>query len=101
MTDKQINILGQNYTVKFENTRTDEVLKNCDGECRWYKKEIIIDDELEPNEHKKHVTKHEIIHAYFAESGLKEYRENELIVDWLAWNIDKIQKTISEVINDR
>ena len=43
-TNKIVNILGQNYTVRFENTRTENVLKNADGECRWYKKEIIIDD---------------------------------------------------------
>ena len=100
MTDKQINILGQNYTIKFENTRTEPILKNADGECRWYPKEIVIDDELEPIEHKYHVIKHEIIHAYFAESGLKRYREDEDIVDWIAWNIGKIQKTIGEVCND-
>ena len=98
--DKKINILGQDYTVKFENTRTENVLKNADGECRWYKKEIIIDDELELKEHKKHVIKHEIIHAFFAESGLKEYKENEVLVDWIAWNIDKIYKVINEVISE-
>ena len=98
MIDKQISILGQNYTVKFENTRTDKVLKECDGECRWYKKEIIIDDELEENKH--HVIKHEIVHAFLAESGLKQYREDELIVDWIAWNIEKIQKVIDEVTNN-
>lgn len=101
MTDKQINILGQNYTIKFENTRTDKALKDCDGECRYYPKEIIIDDELELEEHKNHVIKHEIIHAFLAESGLKRYREDELIVDWIAWNIEKIQKAIGEVCNDR
>ena len=100
MTEKKINILGQEYSLKFENTRTDGVLKECDGECRWYKKEIVIDDELE-TKHKKHVIKHEIIHAYFAESGLQKYREDEVIVDWIAWNIEKIQKVINEVINDR
>lgn len=100
MTDKKINILGQQYTIKFENTRTDEVLKDCDGECRWYKKEIVIDDELE-TKHKKHVIKHEIIHAYFAESGLQKYREDEVIVDWIAWNLDKINNTVNEVLNDR
>ena len=101
MENKTVNILGQNYIVKFETTRTDKTLKECDGECRWYEKEIIIDDELEPTNHKNHVIKHEIIHAFLAESGLKEYREDELIVDWIAWNIEKIQKVIDEVKNAR
>lgn len=101
MTDnKTVNILGQDYIIKFENTRTDKVLKEADGECRWYLKEIVIDDELEPLKHKNHVIKHEIIHAFLAESGLRRYRENEDIVDWIAWNIDKINKVIKEVLDD-
>ena len=101
MTDKKINILGQDYTIKFENTRTAEVLKTADGECKYYSKEIIIDDELELKEHKNHVIKHEIVHAFLAESGLKRYNHDEDLVDWVAWNIEKIQKVIDEVINDR
>ena len=100
MNNKKIKILGQDYTVKFENTRTEEILKSADGECRWYKKEIIIDDELQPIEHKNHIIKHEIIHAFFAESGLRKYKEDEDIVDWIAWNIDKIKKVIDEVVNE-
>lgn len=98
MKQKQINILGESYIVKFENTKTDKVLKDCDGECRYYPKEIIIDDELELEEHKNHVIKHEIVHAFLAESGLAKYRSDEIIVDWIAWNIGKIQKVIGEVI---
>lgn len=99
MTDKQINILGQEYTIKFKNMVEDVVMQEADGECRWYKKEIVIRDDLEEN--KNHVIKHEIVHAFLAESGLKEYRQDELIVDWIAWNIEKIQKVINEVLNDR
>ena len=41
------------------------------------------------------------LYAFFAESGLRKYKEDEDIVDWIAWNIEKIQKVIDEVINDR
>ena len=99
MEDKQINILGQEYTIKFKNMVEEPVLEEADGECRWYKKEIVIRDDLEEN--KKHVIKHEIIHAFFAESGLREYRQDELIVDWIAWNIDKIKNVIDEVFNEQ
>ena len=95
--DKTINILGQEYKYKLENTRTDKELKECDGKCEYYLKEIIIDDELEPSEYKNHVIKHEIVHAFLAESRLKEYREDELIVDWIAWNAEKIVKVFEEV----
>lgn len=100
MKNKIINVLGQDYTVKFENTRTDVVLKNADGECRWYKKEIVIDDELEPMEHKNFVMRHEILHAFLAESGLRRYREDEDIINWFAWNFEKIQKVFNEIINE-
>ena len=95
--EKTINILGQDYTVKYENTRTEAVLKNADGECRWYKKEIVIDDELEPLEHKNFVTKHEVLHAFFAESGLRRYREDEDIINWIAWNFDRIKEVFDEL----
>ena len=98
--NKIVNILGQNYTVRFENTRTENVLKNADGECRWYKKEIIIDDELEPKEHKDFVIRHEILHAFLAESGSRRYREDEDIINWFAWNFNKIQKVFNEVIEE-
>ena len=97
-TNKIVNILGQDYIVKYENTRTDAVLKNADGECRWYKKEIVIDDELEPKEHKDFIIRHEILHAFLAESGLRRYREDEDIINWIAWNFEKIQKVYSELL---
>lgn len=96
-----VNILGQDYIVKYENTRTDEALKNADGECRWYKKEIIIDDELEPKEHKEYVIRHEILHAFLAESGLRRYREDEDIINWIAWNFKKIQKVFDELLKNK
>ena len=98
MNNKKINVLGQTYTIKYENTRTDEVLKNADGECRWYKKEIVIDDELEPKEHKDFIIRHEILHAFLAESGLRRYREDEDIINWIAWNFSKLQEVFDEVL---
>lgn len=98
--NKTVSILGEDYVVKFENTRTESVLKDADGECRWYKKEIVIDDELEEKEHKEFVIKHEILHAFLAESGLRKYREDEDIINWIAWNFEKIQKVLEWVLED-
>lgn len=97
-TNKIVNILGQDYILKYENTRTDAVLKHADGECRWYKKEIVIDDDLEPKEHKDFIIRHEILHAFLAESGLRRYREDEDIINWIAWNFEKIQKVFDELL---
>ena len=95
--NKTVNILGQDYTVKYENTRTEAILKDADGECRWYKKEIVIDDELEEKEHKIFVIRHEVLHAFFAESGLRKYRDDEDIINWIAWNFDKIKEVFDEL----
>ena len=96
---KTVNILGQDYIIRFTNRRDEKILEHADGECRWFSKEIIIDNELNDIVYTKHVIKHEIIHAFLAESGLKKYREDEDIVDWIAWNFDKIEKIFKEVSN--
>ena len=36
-------------------------------------------------------------HAFLSESGLKPYAADELIVDWIAWHIDKIKQVIDSV----
>ena len=98
MKNKTINILGQEYTLKFENMCTDRVLREANGECRWYEKEIVIDDDLEPKAHKNFIIRHEILHAFFAESGSRRYREDEDVINWIAWNFDKIKKVFDEVL---
>ena len=48
----------------------------------------------------KKVLRHEIIHAYLGESGLRsssEWAENEEMVDWFAIQFPKILKTFSEL----
>ena len=45
----------------------------------------------------KKVKRHEIIHAYFHESGLKTYAENEELVDWMAWQFPKLLATFKEI----
>lgn len=96
MKTQQIKILGTDYELRFTNRREDQVLKEADGECRWYDKVIVVDEELENEESLKHVIRHEIVHAFLRESGLKSYASDELIVDWIAWHIDKIKKVINE-----
>lgn len=94
----KLNILGEQYNYRLETTRTENILKDADGECRWYDKEIIIDKELTPVAHKNVVIRHEIIHAFLAESGLRRYREDEDIVNWIAWNFDKLKETFDLVL---
>ncbi len=48
----------------------------------------------------KQTLRHEIIHAFFAESGLhsdSDYAENEELVDWIAIQFPKMLKVFQEV----
>lgn len=44
------------------------------------------------------VIRHEVIHAFFAESGLIEYGNDEVLVDWMAKQLPKIQETVEKII---
>lgn len=102
----KINILGTDYELSEDKT---DYLKglNADGMCRAYQKTITIreldgflDSDSTPKEkenRKKEVIRHEIIHAFFEESGLTEYSTDERLVDWLAAQFPKIEKVFSEI----
>lgn len=92
------DILGRYYTINLNTPR--EILTDCDGSCSRYDKTIsMVDiDEIfdgggtEVGRRKRYAEglRHEIIHAFFEESGLDEYSENEELVQWLAIQFPKI-----------
>lgn len=100
---KQIDILGTEYTIDI-----DKSLKNSkfDGLCNIYTKTITTrklkdmlsedDSELIKKNRLKEVLRHEIIHAFFNESGLEDYSDNEQLVDWIAKQSPKIFKAFQE-----
>lgn len=102
-----INILGTEYTIKNSTEKNDKNLKTMAGYMDATTKEIVIktDYEDEPNKvnnlnyHIQEVIRHEIIHAFFYESGLwdsSDYGMNETLVDWIAIQIPKIVKVFDE-----
>lgn len=101
------NILGENYTINLNTPR--EVLTDCDGTCSRYDKLISMVDRneifdgggTEVGRRKRYAEglRHEIIHAFFEESGLDEYSENEELVQWLAIQFPKLLYTF-ENVND-
>ena len=105
-----INILGTEYTVSVRSEKDDEVLKKCDGYCDYTTKEIVIrdisEDERDPDDVKdievytRKVLRHEIIHAFFFESGLgvcSSYAYNDELVDWIAYQLPKMAKLFEEL----
>jgi len=103
-----VNILGTDYEIVKQTEKENPKLADASGLCEIYSKQIIIkdydhaDSEILDNieVYDKETLRHEIIHAFFAESGLRsnsDYAENEELVDWIAIQFPKILKAFQEV----
>lgn len=112
----KINILGTAYTITVKKYDEDEYFKraNCSGYCSGSMKEIVLCDmstypdwEYETQEviniQNKEILRHEIVHAFFNESGLAQnsnsidaWARNEEMVDWFAIQGPKIYKAWQE-----
>lgn len=101
----EIEILGQKYKVIRKTEGEYPKLKHMDasGLAELYSKELVINanciekdecthENLEEYENK--VIRHEIMHAYFHESGATAYCQDEFLVEWLALQLPKIAKTL-------
>ena len=103
----KINILGTDYTIKHQRDTENEKLKASSGICELYTKEIILCDfDIDVNtcdnidKYKDKVLRHEVIHAFFQESGLdisSDYARNEELVDWIAIQFPKIYRAFKEL----
>lgn len=109
----KVNILGTEYTIIVKKYDDDEAFarRSIDGYCDGLTKEIVVCDmstykgwEHEPKEtveaSQKQTLRHEIVHAFFNESGLSDsglvfeasWAKNEEMVDWFAIQGPKIYK---------
>lgn len=101
----QVNVLGTTYEIIVKRYDEDEAFewRSIAGYCDGLKKEIVIcdmhtykgwehEDEKSVEAFQKEVTRHEIVHAFFNESGLCDcsnevggaWARNEEMVDWIA-----------------
>lgn len=106
-----VDILGTKYTVYLDVDEKDDAhLKEADGYMDHSVKRIVV-AKIESDEqsladlrmHAKKVLRHEIIHAFLAESGLGEnsgeagsWARNEEMVDWIAIQFPKILKAFQQ-----
>ena len=114
MQDFKVNILGSEWSVKFENEEAYPNLTNVDGYTDLSIREIVVDDmkasqgqigvKADLESYQKQVVRHEIIHAFLLESGLDSnsnsadsWAVNEEMVDWFAIQSPKIFKVFSEL----
>lgn len=113
----KVNILGTEYTVEIHRINDDDFMKNHSlaGYCCSDIPIIVIAD-LEDLEHFnfhneqakdsyfKTTIRHEVIHAFLNESGLKDstrfngaWARNEAMVDFFAIQFPKIAKVYEEL----
>ena len=107
-----INILGTEYNFEF--MLDEEIAKEMDGElgqyggfCDGYLKKIGIAecDQLKDGDDVKAIlraesVRHEVVHAFLNESGLRgncEWSQNEELVDWIALQFPKMAKVFTEL----
>ena len=108
-----VNILGADYEIivkKYEDDEAFERNKIC-GYCNGHTKTIVVcdmatnkgwehEDKATCETCQKEVLRHEIVHAFFDESGLQDssfiydgsWAKNEEMVDWIAIQGVKIYK---------
>lgn len=103
-----VNILGTDYKIKHLSEKEYEKLKilEANGLAELYSKELIIESNMDDgsgtayanlSEFENKVIRHEIIHAFFHESGLVDYCKDEKLVDWMALQVPKMLKVFQEV----
>lgn len=112
-----VNILGTEYRVETHKKSEDKFMNetNCDGYCSAEDLLIVVADMTEKkyfkydndNEcamYRNEVLRHEIVHAFLNESGLRgstgaygAWARNEEMVDWIAIQFPKMQKAFVEV----
>ncbi len=102
----KIDVLGTEYDVIVKNENDYSGLIGANGLALVYEKEIYIESDLFKNDESNHIdyTKkvilHELVHAFFHESGLQEYCEDEKLVNWIALQMPKIAKAHDQVIKE-
>lgn len=104
-----ISVLGTEYSIVETSKNEDKRLCDCDGFCDKSSKEIVITTETDDSElanwtwYRNKVLRHEIMHAFFFESGMQENFEckpfgiMETLVDWLAIQYPKIKSVFDEL----
>lgn len=113
----KINVLGAEYTISVKKYDEDEAFerRSIDGYCDSWTRQIVVCDmsTYKGWEHElpdtidavqKEAMRHEIVHAFFSESGLEDsalspdvaWTKNEELVDWIAIQGPKIWKAWQE-----
>lgn len=105
-----VNILGTPYKIVIIEKDDYRATGAADGWCDPFSKELLIFNYTQSTEsikdleaYQRKVIRHEIIHAFFYESGLwsnsgysEQWAKSEEMVDWIAIQEPKIHKAFIE-----
>ena len=104
-----VSVLGEEYTIHYLNPEDDATLNHCQGYTDESTREIVVRRDLADSDDpmnvsdwsaiRKATTRHEIVHAFFFESGLgceSDYAQNEELVDWIARQGPKLYRAWAE-----
>ena len=106
-----IDILGSKWEISYRKHDEDPALSDERvGYADYTVRKIVIRADCDgasfgvlPDKFIQKVTRHEIVHAFLIESGLMEcsnpvsaWADNEEMVDWFAWQGQKIYKAWEE-----
>ena len=104
-----VSVLGEEYTIHYLNPEDDATLNHCQGYTDESTRKIVVRRDLADHDDpmnvsdwsaiRKATTRHEIVHAFFFESGLgceSDYAQNEELVDWIARQGPKLYRAWAE-----
>lgn len=108
--DTTVTILGFTWHVCSATETEDPRLEGLSGYTDWTTRTICFDENIIGNigsvkTYMKQVVRHEVIHAFMYESGLgdsfehKLYGQEEMIVDWFAFQIGNILNVVIDIEN--
>lgn len=105
MNKTKVDILGTTYLIRTDTEKNNPKLIGTSGYTELYIKEIVIEPATEGanvrynsliSESNDKVLRHELVHAFLYESGLLAYSSDEKIVDWIAVQLPKMVKAMTE-----
>jgi hypothetical protein len=112
MKKYKVDVLGSTYFVEIvPYTKYPVLFGKALGWCDFHAKKIVvldmatveIEDELNtqsPDKATNRIFRHELVHAFFYESGLDEqsdFARDEILVDFLAMQIPKMVRIFSKL----
>lgn len=101
---KKVNILGAEYDIIMADYMERRELIENSGVTDKSTRTIVVSKSPLPNTNPcddweyitRQTIRHEIVHAFFFESGLSEMGIDEELVEWIACQFPKMQKAMQE-----